>query len=98
MAITNYAEFAEAYRKLDLPEHCHAGFADYVLQGVEPGGFLYALLTNDLRRTFERADGRNVHRILDYVKFLYSDCPARCWGSEQMVAEWIAKGGLKGRA
>jgi hypothetical protein len=96
MALTTYPEFAEAYRKMDLPEHCHAGFADYVIKGVPPGGFLFALLTNDLRRTFERADGENIKRILDYLKFLYSDCPAQCWGSEEAVEKWINRNGMMG--
>lgn len=97
MIPTTYPAFAEAYRAADLPERCHAGLADYIMKGAEPGGFLCALLGNDLRDAIARADDENRKRIVDYVAFLNSKAPARCWGSRERVDAWIDKGGLQSR-
>jgi hypothetical protein len=80
-----------------LPEHMHGAIARYIERGIPPGSFLEAVLSNDLKGAVGRADHINRERIGDYVRFLYNDAPAGCWGSPEAVSDWIKAGGLLGR-
>jgi hypothetical protein len=71
-----------------IPHYMHGGLTRWIEQGIPPGHFLTALLTNDLRETFERADDANVECIGDYLKFLYCHAPAGCWGSPERFDSW----------
>ena len=68
----------------------HAGKSLWRLieRGCTPGGFLTAVLCNDLARAVSRADDRNVELIPNYVRLLYNHAPADCWGSEQNFHQW----------
>jgi hypothetical protein len=77
-----------------IPVHCRAGLKRYIESGVRTGDFLEALLSNDLRGTFERADALNVQCIKHYLVFLYNFAPSKCWGSPDRYKEWIAAKGL----
>jgi hypothetical protein len=77
-------------------EHAQEAMAAYIDHGRVPSDFLSAVLTNNLRRTFETADSINLAAIHQYLLFLYNDAPAECWGSLSRVERWVAKGGLAG--
>ena len=79
-----------------LPHHMQDGMKDYIEKGYQPGGFLSALLCNNLRQTFERADSINRERIFSFIQFLYSYAPSDCWGSEEKFDKWVERGGLEG--
>jgi len=68
-----------------LPQHIREDFRMYIEQGVPQGGFMTALLSNNLKETFARADQRNNSYIPAYVDFLYWSVPADIWGSEEKV-------------
>jgi hypothetical protein len=76
-----------------IPEGMRSAVVRYVLFGSGGGHFLSALVSNDLRRTFERADLESRAAIGDYVVFFYNYAPTMCWGSEEKASEWRAKGG-----
>lgn len=84
--------------ELDIPEHMHSGVIQYVEHGVEPGGFLKAVLSNNLVDSFSKADGLNKNKIDKYITLLYNHIPADCWGSHEKVVSWMKRGGLKGSA
>ncbi len=79
-----------------VPEHIRAGLAEYVIRGTPTGGFLEALLCNDLREACGRADDTNAPRLVNIVKWLYNETPAGCWGSVDKYLKWSEGGGLKG--
>lgn len=91
--MTRHHEYAHM-----LPDHCRDGLLDYIDRGTPVGGFLTALLSNNLKETFARADTVNSYRVRDYVNFLYNHAPAGCWGSRERVSEWMERGGLQGGA
>lgn len=62
---------------------------EYVSARTPVGGFLTALLTNNLTETFARGDSRNQEFIREYVEHLYWCVPSTCWGSEEKVAVWL---------
>ncbi len=68
----------------------------YLNYGIKPGGFLIAVLENNLLEAVCRADAANkldLHEIVDYV---YAYFPVACWQSPERVKLWIAVGGLPG--
>lgn len=56
--------------------------------GYECGGFLAAVLENDLAGAAARADHINIKIIPDIVKYIYNELPADCWGSPEAVKGW----------
>jgi len=72
-----------------LPEHCQAGLRRYIEDHVQPGGFLSAVLRNDLRDAVMAADDINRARLDQYVIFLYNHAPSACWGGERWFNAWI---------
>ena len=80
-----------------LPEHMREAMQLWLEQGIEPGDFLLAVLCNDLREAVGRADHINIHRLPDYVRFLYNEVPGMCYGSPEKVRKWADHNGLAGR-
>lgn len=80
-----------------IPEQIKDSIDRYVETGCQTGGFLNAVLSNDLKESFSRADNDNRICMFEIVKYLYNDVPGDCWGSPRRVKEWIKRGGLKGR-
>lgn len=79
-----------------IPPHMHGAMRRWVMQGIMPGGFLSAVLSNDLMGAAGRADDENRDRLIDYCTFLYSHAPSGCFGSPTVVASWNEDGGLEG--
>jgi len=63
-------------------------FAKY---GGRPGGFVYAVLCNNLSESFKRADDENRFAMHDIVAYCYNELPMECWGSEDKVIAWLDK-------
>lgn len=52
------------------------------------GGFLRALLSNDLMGAFARADEQNAAAMHKWCIFLHNYAPAGCYGSPEAVRQW----------
>ncbi len=63
----------------------------YAYEGVPTGGFLHAVLCNDLREAVARADRDNERTLKAIVTFCYMEIPAPCWGSAEKVTAWIER-------
>jgi len=72
-----------------VPVHTLPGLKRYIENHIEPGGFLSAVLSNDLKESFGRADQENREHLFDIVNFLYNEAPATCWGSPEKVKAWL---------
>ncbi len=73
-----------------LPQHMREGVLKYLDQHIRPGGFLYAVLCNDLVGATLRADPINKTSLDDWVQWLLGHCPSYAWGSTEIVEAWIA--------
>ena len=62
----------------------------YVENRIEPGHFLTALFSNDLMRTFARADETNGSLIREWVVWMWNDMPPNMVGSKEYVKAWLA--------
>jgi hypothetical protein len=54
------------------------------------GGFLTAVMENDLLGAFERADNGNQRDMLEIVTYVYMHVPRSAWGSPERVTAWLA--------
>lgn len=61
----------------------------YIQHHIPVGGFLTAILENDLKQAVLQADSRNIRKIVTYVTYLYNNAPVRCWGSPEKVQAWL---------
>lgn len=94
MTEEQWREFTEARIRehLDLvPEHMHDAVLLYVLDRVEPGGFLTAVLENNLKEAAVRADSRNARALADWGKFCVYALPTICWGDPIRVRAWLSR-------
>jgi len=78
-------EFNEYY----IPERMMPGIKQYVEYGKEPGGFLSAIIQNNLSEAVGRADSENQKNIPAFVAYFYNKCPMGCWGSKEKMESWI---------
>lgn len=72
-----------------LPEHLREGSKRYIEYGILPGDFLQAVICNNLRESFARADDINIPRMFDIVSFFYNEAPQPCWGTKEKMNKWI---------
>lgn len=72
----------------DIPEITRESIDAWVQDAKPTGGFLRAVLENNLREAFARADNDNSAAMHDIVSYLYNEVPGLCWGSPERVAEW----------
>ncbi len=73
-----------------VPEHDHDGLIRWLTEGLAPGSFLTAVLSNDLREACARADPINQTALCRIVRFLANDAPLGSWGSAREVEYWYA--------
>ena len=78
-----------------IPERMRGGIARSVEQGIPPGRFLQSVFRNNLKEAVARADDENILKIVDYVRFLYNNCPRGCWGSHESYHKWLSHKGLQ---
>jgi hypothetical protein len=73
----------------EAPEDIVETLQRYVTHRVHTGGFLHAVLANDLRESFARADDVNRHCLFEIVSYCYNNIPSKCWGSYEAVDDWL---------
>ena len=93
--IRNY--YLEKMDAIGIPEHMRNDLVNYIVDGVSTGGFLKAVIKNNLIDTYGTADGTNEKHIKAYADFLYNVMPATAFGSQERYEMWKSHGGLNGR-
>jgi hypothetical protein len=68
---------------------------NYLIHGLEPGGFLTAVLANDLFRAVGRADHWNKTNIHHIVVEINRVMPAMSFGSYDHVKDWLTDKGSR---
>ena len=79
----------QSLEKCGVPEHLHCSIIDYVMDGCKLGGFLEAVITNNLMGAFRRADAHSLAGLKNLVGWLYNDAPAGCHGSMTKYNDWL---------
>ena len=74
-----------------IPQYIRRKLDDYAQNHQPIGGFLTAVLGNDLQGAVCRADEDSLYGLLDIVHYVYNELPSTCWGSPEKVKAWLEK-------
>lgn len=66
-------------------------FSRYVEHKIPTGDFLRAVLENNLVEAVSRADIHNINRLPSIVQYCYENLPHNCWGSKEIVANFLKR-------
>lgn len=91
------ADFEELMREeqelraheLPMREDTKESLQRYLEKGIEPGGFLMAVLSNDLFGAFSRADTGNRVGMFAIVQYIYQNFPNGSYGSPERVDNFL---------
>jgi hypothetical protein len=82
---------ATATKETRMKASTKAGIDRYAATGCPVGGFLTAVLSNDLKNAVMRADDENSADLFEIVRYCYWEITSPCWGSPEIVRAWIQK-------
>ena len=74
-----------------LTEQSKESLYNYFVHGFDPGGFMIAVLANDLYSAAARADSANIKLLGEYAKWLINHAPYQSYGSPEEVRGWLNK-------
>lgn len=74
-----------------LPNYIKESLEAYANEGRPTGGFLQAVLENDLMQAIGRADCYNEPLMVDICSYVYNHMPISCHGSPKIVADWLQR-------
>ena len=63
----------------------------YTKDRIPTGGFLTAVLENDLMGAIARADHINIQRLPEICKYIYNELPSSIWGSREKVRKHLER-------
>jgi len=89
--------FTRGMRDREVPNYMVDGAVRYIMNGIEPGGFLQAVICNKLVQSFNKADDTNRRCIYNWADVLYNVFPSESWGTEDKYNKWIKSGGIIGQ-
>ena len=73
---------------LEVPAHTQESLQNYLLYGYPPGGFVSAMLANDLFRAIAVADVANKQAMWAIGYWITTCGPAQARGSYERVEDW----------
>lgn len=86
-----YIDFSEDYRNGEhLSDLMQTGLENYLCHGLNPGGFLTAVLANEMYTAVAKADFWNKTRLCYIVGWITTNAPSESYGSYERVKNWIA--------
>ncbi len=93
--MSNFPDSYE-FRGIAVPGRTMVSLHGYIQHGLPTGGFLKAVLSNDLRGAVDSADDENGEALRAIVALLFNRAPALCWGNRDKYDRWVQMGGLEG--
>jgi hypothetical protein len=72
-----------------VPQHVKDTLTRYVEHRILPGGFLTAVLSNDLFGAVDRADSESLANLTDIVRYVWVALPMEAWGSKDKMYEFV---------
>ena len=75
----------------DCPKRVIESLLRYQDEHCPTGGFLQAVLENNLFEAFMRADDVNREKLFEIVSWTYNNLRSDCYGSKEIVTKWLSK-------
>lgn len=66
-----------------------AGLTRYIVDHIEPGGYLRAVLENDLMTAIQTADSTHLKQLKSLCNWIFNHAPGNSWGDRCTVDDWI---------
>lgn len=82
------ARLVAALTASGVADHLRGGLVRYVADGILPGGFLQAVLCNNLREAITRGSYDSIVTLPALITVLAWDFPDEAWGSVARVLGW----------
>tara|TARA_R110002020_G_scaffold283942_1_gene499564 strand:- start:225 stop:512 length:288 start_codon:yes stop_codon:yes gene_type:complete len=92
MTDSERTKFTDALVFSQIPVHMREGMINYFIHRLEPGSFLFAMLSNDIELARVKADSINAFCIPEYEKFFVDHCDEEAYGSREKVQAWLKRG------
>jgi len=73
------------------PQSAKENLQRYAESGIPTGGFLQAVLENNLMEAVARADQFNLPALPHICSYIYNTLPMACHGSPKRVEEWLQR-------
>lgn len=77
--------------KMQVPTHLQIGMRRYFFDGVSPGPFLRAILSNDLSSAIASLLVGDLTELRLMITYLYNHAPSQSWGNAEKVAKWLSR-------
>jgi hypothetical protein len=77
-----------SFEGYNIPEHTQESLTNYIERGYKPGGFLTAVLCNDLFGSLSSADHLNKDCLEDIVRWIYMNLPPSMYKTENNINAW----------
>ena len=77
------------YMGMEVPDHTQEAIVNYLIHGLQPGGFLTAILTGDVYRATQTADTANRRMLWAICKWVMDNAPCGSWGSPEAFTAWL---------
>lgn len=74
-----------------VPPRIRQALDDYASKGLPTGACLHAVLSNDLRQAFARADVEVAAAMPAILAYISSCLPCASWGSREAVDAWLRR-------
>jgi hypothetical protein len=74
-----------------IPGYMHQGLDNYVYHHIQPGSFLFHMLSANLERAVFHADSYNQFHMVSYIEYFEKYLDPELWGSREKVDAWIAR-------
>ena len=88
--ILEYSELSSEEQQIYAPiRECVESLVRYVNHRIPTGGFLQAVLENNLMEAMARADLFNRHNLFLICQYIYNYLPHISKGSPKLVADWL---------
>lgn len=78
-----------SYSDFYIPDRMMPSLKRYIEEKKAPGGFLTAVIQNDLSEACATADDENLRNLPAYAAYLYNFAPMDSWGSKEKMKAWI---------
>lgn len=84
----------KCFDKYGVPDHLRDGIKRYLVDRVQPGSCLQAVLENDLQEAVSRADDVTFAALPSVVKYLFNEAPIEAYGEKGCVSKWLQGKGV----